>query len=63
MGLGREYYEGQIRLLKKEMELEQREENQRKTAEEVRGVYQSYLDAGFTEEQAWEIFMTILKKA
>lgn len=63
MGLGREYYERQIYLLKEEMELEQREENQRKTAEEVRGVYQSYLDAGFTEEQAWEIFMTILNKA
>lgn len=63
MGIGHEYYEGQIRQLKEDMEREKREEVNRKCAEQVRELYQSLLDAGFDEEQAWELFMTLLKKA
>ena len=63
MALGHEYYEGQIRQLKEDLEREKRMESNLKAAEEVRELYQSFIEAGFDEEQAWELFMTILKKA
>lgn len=62
MGLGKEYYESQIRVLKEDLEREKREEANDKMANEILEIYDSFIRAGFTKEQAWEIFMTLLKK-
>ena len=52
----------EIRNLRKEKDRQKEVEAQRELADTTRMVYQSYVDAGFTEEQAFEIFMTLLKK-
>ena len=52
----------QIEQLRKERDLIVVREREEQNARTVRTVYQSYIDAGFTEEQAWEIFITLLKK-
>ena len=48
--------------LRKEKEKAKEREKQREQAEVVRDVFQSYIEAGFSEEQAWEIFITLLNK-
>ena len=51
-----------IAALRKEKEKVKRQKEQQEIAELTREVYQSYVDAGFTEGEAWEIFMTLLNK-
>lgn len=51
----------EIRQLKNEREKAVVQDNNVQCAELIRGLYQSYIDVGFTEEQAWEILITQLK--
>lgn len=35
--------------------------NKVEKAEELKGFYDSFMEAGFTEEQSWELFMECVK--
>ena len=48
--------------LHKQVEAEAMKERHLEAAKEVKSVYDSYVEAGFTEEQAWEIVTILLKK-
>ena len=56
------YYTEEIKRLK---DLESREKNQEEfqtSAEALRDIYNSFVNAGFTEEQAYELLTIQLKK-
>ena len=57
-----EELDNDILQLRKEKEKAREREKQQEQAKAVRDVFQSYIEAGFSEEQAWEIFITLLKK-
>ena len=58
-----EYNESRIRELRWENEkLRQKEQND-KLASALRATFESLVNAGFSEEQAWELFKWMCKKA
>ena len=50
--------ENNIRELREQLEQEKKNDEYHRQAREVYSIYQSYVAAGFTEEQAWEIIIT-----
>lgn len=58
-----EYLESRMREEREELTRLRRNENNRKSALELRDRYESFVDAGFTEEQAWELFKSLLEHA
>lgn len=62
MSAARERFNEEVGRLREQLRQEETDEKNREVAELTRKVYQSYIDAGFTEDQAWEIFITLLKK-
>lgn len=53
----------QIDALKCELEKANRVESKNESAAELYEMYQSYVTAGFTEEQAWELTKIIINNA
>lgn len=53
----------QIAALKQELENANRIESKNQSAAELYEVYQSYVTAGFTEEQAWELIKILINNA
>ena len=51
-----------ILTLKKDKEKQKRQKEQDESAEQLYSVYQSYIKAGFTPEQSWEMITIYLKK-
>lgn len=51
-----------IEALRQEKQKAKAVEEQKKRADETWMIYHSYVEAGFTEEQAWEIVMACIKK-
>ena len=58
-----EYYKQEIERYSKQLEVEQEQEGMKKVAEKSYAIYKSFLDAGFDEERAWWVALTILQKA
>lgn len=58
-----EQLESKMREERAELTRLRRNENNRKAAIESRDLYEAYVDAGFTEEQAWELFKVLLERA
>ena len=58
-----EYLESHMREERAELTRLRRNENNRKAALESRDLYEAYVDAGFTEEQAWELFKVLWERA
>ena len=59
----KDYYKNEIGRLKDELK---KVEEHDKNLEIARGIYdlfQSYIEVGFTKEQAWEIFIAQVKRA
>lgn len=52
--------EAEIKLLKDELNAQSKKEQFDKAAMEVRESYDSFVKAGFSEEQAWEITRTLI---
>lgn len=52
--------QNQIKALKCELEKAYRVENKNESATELYEMYQSFITAGFTEEQAWELTKIII---
>ena len=58
-----EYLEGKVKEeIEEILKLKKRESN-RRMAEEQFDIYSAYVDAGFSEEQAWELFTLVVKAA
>ena len=57
MGKTKLQLEEEIKSLKQQIEVQSKAEEHDKSAEEIKDVYDAYIRAGFTESQAWEIFM------
>lgn len=53
----------QIAALKQELEKVNRIENKNQSATELYEIYRSYVTAGFTEEQAWELTKILINNA
>lgn len=53
----------QIDALKGELEKANRVESKNESAAELYEMYQSYVTAGFTEEQAWELTKILINNA
>ena len=53
----------QIDALKCELEKANRVESKNKSAAELYEMYQSYVTAGFTQEQAWELTKILINNA
>ena len=58
-----EQLESKMREERAELTRLRRNENNRKAAIESRDLYEAYVDAGFTEEQAWELFKVLCERA
>ena len=58
-----EYLESRIREERAECARLRKKEQNEKVAAELRAIFESLVDQGFTEEQAFEIFMVMVKKA
>ena len=58
-----EQLESKMREERAELTRLRRNENNRKAAIESRDLYEAYVDAGFTEEQAWELFKVLSERA
>ena len=58
-----EYHESRMREERAECERLRKEQGRVKIAEELRAVFQSFVNAGFSEEQAWELFKGMVKAA
>ncbi len=58
-----EYLESKMRSEREELAKMRRRENNLKAAQEQRDLYESFVDVGFSEEQAWELFKTLLEHA
>lgn len=58
-----EQLESKMREERAELTRLRRNENNRKAAIESRDLYEAYVDAGFTEEQAWELFKVLWERA
>ena len=58
-----EYLESRMREDRAECARLREKERNDKVAAELRAIFESLVDQGFTEEQAFEIFMVMVKKA
>lgn len=58
-----EYLESEMRSKRDKLAKLRRRENNLKAAQEQRDLYESFVDVGFSEEQAWELFKTLLEHA
>ena len=58
-----EHLESKMRSEREELTKLRRRENNLKAAQEQMDLYESFVDVGFTEEQAWELFKTLLEHA
>lgn len=58
-----EYLESRIREERAECARLRKKEQNEKVADELRAIFESLVDQGFTEEQAFEIFKMMVKKA
>lgn len=56
------YYEDEIKRLKREQSREKNLEQFLESATSIRDIYHSFVNAGFTEEQAYELLTIQLKK-
>ena len=56
------YYSDEIKRLQELEEHDKQIEGLHKSAQSVRDTYQSFVNVGFTEEQAYEILTIYLKK-
>ncbi len=56
------WYDDEIKRLKSEQSREKQLEELQKGATTLRDVYQSFIDVGFTEEQAYDILTIQLSK-
>ena len=57
-----EYLKGQLEDTKKAIKKEQNKEMMKELADHLHDMYKSFLDAGFTEEQAWYLTGTTYEK-
>jgi uncharacterized protein YlxW (UPF0749 family) len=55
--------EQEIKDLKGQLESVSKDEQNDKAAQELRSVYESYIRAGFTDEQAWTLVITLVSNA
>lgn len=55
--------EQEIKDLKQQLESAKTKESYDNSAKETKAMYDSYVEAGFTEEQAWTIIMTLISNA
>mgnify|MGYP000866498244 CR=1 FL=1 len=55
--------EQEIKELKQQLESAKTKESYDNSAKETKAMYDSYVKAGFTEEQAWTIIMTLISNA
>ena len=55
------YYKECVISTKEEIAQQQKDEEHLKQAKGVFSVYSSFISAGFTYEQAWEILITLIK--
>ena len=58
-----EHLESKIRSEREEVSALRRKAKNDELAKETREIYESLVDAGFTEEQAFDLFMVMIKKA
>lgn len=58
-----EYCESRIREYRAECEDLRKKEKYRKAAQDSRDIYESYVNVGFTEEQAWELFKILFERS
>ena len=58
-----EYYEQEIQRYSKQLEAEREKEQMQSVAEKTFMIYKTFNDAGFDEERAWWVALTILQKA
>lgn len=58
-----EYLESKIREDREELARLREKERNEKCSAQLRAIYESLVDNGFTEEQAFAIFMAMVKKA
>lgn len=58
-----EYHEIRMREERAACEKLRKKEQRDKISSELRSVFQSLVDAGFSEEQAWELFKGMCKAA
>ena len=56
------YYEDEIKRLKKEQDREKKLEESKNNAQNLRDIWGSFVEVGFTEEQAYELLTIYLKK-
>ena len=52
----------EIKALRQQIDKQARDEQLDKTAQDIKAVYDSFIRAGFTEEQAWEIIKIQISK-
>lgn len=57
-----EYLKGQLADIEKAIEKEQQKEDLKNAAEFVYAMYEAFMDAGFSEEQAWYLTGTTYEK-
>ena len=57
-----EYLKGQLEDTKKAIKKEQNKEMMKELADHLHDMYKAFLDAGFTEEQAWYLTGTTYEK-
>ena len=50
----------EIKALRQQIDKQARDEQLDKTAQDIKAVYDSFIRAGFTEEQAWELTKNIV---
>ena len=58
-----DYYKSKIERLKKELEKSKEHDENTRLCTSLYDLYRTYVDVGFTEEQAWEIFIAQVKRA
>lgn len=54
--------ESEIEALRQQIDNQARDEQFDKSAQDIKAVYDSFIRAGFTEEQAWEIVKIQMSK-
>ena len=54
--------ESEIKALRQQIDNQARDEQFDKSAQDIKAIYDSFIRAGFTEEQAWEIVKIQMSK-
>lgn len=54
-----DFVEAKLKADQAEYDREKRRDENRQMAEEMHDIYQSFVDAGFSDEQAWAIFQAM----